>query len=163
MLNSAPFNYKSYESYRLYIFEATLKVNSSYILSISDNARWELIFFKLYVLFSPTLLCTYLVVRVSDDCFLLNSLLIDFSPEWLRYFCSFESCLYLSYTSCMITLSFFLHAWEWDFGIFSILRCMSMRLLIALYSPRALLFISQVPEWMFCLLYFYSCFGRDPS
>ena len=37
-------------------------------------------------------------------------------------------------------------------GIFSILRCMSMRLLIALYFPRALLFISQIPEWMLCFL-----------
>ena len=57
-------------------------------------------------------------------------------------------------------LSFFRLDW---LGCFSILWCMSMRLLIALYSPRALLFVSQVPKWWLRLLYFYSCFGWDPS
>ena len=81
VLTSAPFNCKSYESYRLSIFEATLSVNSNDILSISDNARWELIFFELYCRFKRTILCAYLFFRASDDCFLLNSLLIDFLPS----------------------------------------------------------------------------------
>ena len=38
------------------------------------------------------------------------------SPEWLRHFCSFESCLYLSYTSCLIFLSLMCgNEIDWDF------------------------------------------------
>ena len=163
MLNSAPFNCKSYESSRLSIFEATLSVNSNDILSISDNARWDLIFFELYFLFSPTLFILILS---------FGSLMTAF--YWIHCSSTFSRVasllFFLRVLSLLVVYKLYDHTLflslmcgnEIWLGCFFIVRCMDMRLLIECHFSRALLVRSQVPKWMLYLLYFPSYSGWDP-
>ena len=66
------------------------------------------------------------------------------SPERVASSLLFFRVLSLLIVYKLSDLSFFLHAWEWDWlGCFSILWCMSMRLLLPFYSPGALLVINK--------------------